>query len=95
MRASQRPGASSSFGVGSISARSQSRFSASTPARSITPRTERGAPLVVLAVDGEPEQTLDEALGLAALEAVARHRLVDLAERRDQPVPTRSTTTSA
>ena len=39
MRASQRPGATSSLGVGSISARSHSRLRPSTPARSTTPRT--------------------------------------------------------
>ena len=38
MRASQRPGASSSAGVGSIASRSQTRFRPSAPARSTTPR---------------------------------------------------------
>src|SRR5579884_1281215 len=46
---------------------------------------ERLAALVVLAVEVETEESLDKAIGLAALEAVALHRLVDLAVRADHP----------
>ena len=84
MRASQRPGASSSFGVGSIAGSPSRRFSPSSPARSTTPSTNACAPLVVRALELQPEQALDEALGLAPLDAVALHRLVDLVERGDE-----------
>ena len=46
----------------------------------MTPATERLAPLVVLAVEAQPEQLLDEALRLAPLEMVALQRLVDPGE---------------
>ena len=45
---------------------------------------ERLAPLVVRALELQPEQSLDEPLGLAPLDAVALHRLVDLVERGDE-----------
>ena len=48
---------------------------------------ERLAPLVVRALELQPEQPLDEALGLAPLDAVALHRLVDLVEGGDEPAP--------
>src|SRR5688572_6110657 len=46
--------------------------------------TERLALLVVLAVELQAEEPLHEPLGLAPLEPVTLHRLVDLGERRDQ-----------
>ena len=45
------------------------------------------AAFVVRAFELEPEQPLDEALGVAALDAVALHRFVDLLERGDEPAP--------
>src|SRR5436190_10829101 len=45
---------------------------------------ERLPALVVRALEFQAEQTLDEPLGFAALDAVAQHRLVDALERGDQ-----------
>ena len=84
MRASQRPGASSSLGVGSIAGSSHRRFSPSSAGALDHAVDERLPLLVVRALELEPEQALDEPLGLAPLDAVALHRLVDLVERGDE-----------
>ena len=84
MRASQSPGASSSFGVGSIDCVLPQAVQ-SLDARPLDHAVdERLAPLVVRPLELEPEQALDEPLGLAPLDAVALHRLVDLVERGDE-----------
>ena len=59
------------------------------PARSHDTVDEGLAALVVRAFELEPQQRLDETLGLTALDPVALHRLVDLVERRDQALPDR------
>ena len=87
MRASQRPGASSSGGVGTIWTPDQSRFEALVAGPFDHAATERRAALVVVAVELQPDEPLDEALGLAALDAVALDRLVDLVVGRDEPAP--------
>ena len=87
MRASQRPGASSSLGVGSIASLVPEPVQALEPGAFDHAVDERLPLLVVRALELEPEQALDEALGLAPLDAVALHRLVDLVERGDEAAP--------
>ena len=58
--------------------------------------TEGLAALVVRALELQAEEAFDEALGLAALDAVTQHRLVDAVEASGRDGgPTRSVTLSA
>ena len=75
MRASQRPGASTSAGVGSCSSPSQRRRRPSSPSRSSTPRDEGAAPVVGGLGELEPEEPLDEAVGGGRLDPPAAERL--------------------
>ena len=50
----------------------------------MTPAQNVAAARVVVAAEVEPEQRLDELPGLAAFDAVALHRLVDLRVRRHE-----------
>ena len=91
MRASQRPGASSSDWVGTIGSPSHSRLSWSSPPslRSIDAPAERDAGVVVVAVELEAEQAVDERGGLAAFEPVPAQRFVDAVVRRDHALAER------
>ena len=86
MRASQRPGASSSAGVGSSFSECHSRARPSSPARSTTPADEGGALLVLGRPELQAEQALGEAGALGGLHPPPAEGLGDAAVAADQAV---------
>ena len=84
MRASQRPGASISAGVGRVSADSQSRSRRLEPGPLDDAGDERGAAVVVLLGELEAEEALDEAVGVGGLDPAAPHGFGDHAVAADE-----------